>query len=78
MVGYRSCYRTDELLEGGEDGLLALDGVDDFAEKLSRLIGDAELRKKLGRNGHVKAAQFNEQLIWDKWEALIKQAMQVM
>ena len=78
VVAYRSCYPTDELIEDGEDGLLALDGVDDFAEKLSRLIGDAELRKKLGRNGHVKAAQFNEQLIWDKWEALIKQAMQVM
>ena len=78
VIAYKSCYPTDELVQDGKEGLLASDDVDDFADKLSKLISDADLRMSLGKNGHVKAAQFSGTVIWDKWENVIKQAMQVI
>lgn len=78
VIAYKSCYPTDELVQDGKEGLLASDDVDDFADKLSKLISDADLRMSLGKNGHVKAAQFGGTVVWDKWENVIKQAMQVI
>lgn len=46
------CYATDgvtDVLRDGENGFLVPPGdADAFADRLSRVLGDAELRRKLG------------------------------
>ena len=40
-----------ELVEGNEAGLTASQKPEEIADALTRLLGDARLRSKLGRNG---------------------------
>lgn len=47
------------IILNGKTGLLASKGnVEDFAEKIIRLMGDVNLRSKLGRNGRERYKKF--------------------
>lgn len=72
VIGYKNCSGVNEIIINGENGLLADDGVDDFANKLSYLIENEELRIKFGEEGRKTILQYAPDLIWDKWEILLK------
>lgn len=71
-VGYKSCSAVNEIIKDGENGFLCDDGVDAFAQALDKLMGDKELRVKLGKAAKADMAQFAPEKIWQQWEELIE------
>lgn len=71
-VGYKSCSAVNELIKDGTTGLLCDDGVQPLAEALDKLMGDKELRIKMGRAAKAEMAQYASQRIWDQWEELME------
>lgn len=70
-IGYRSCSGVNTLIKDGFNGFLVNDGIDDFADKLSILIKNEELRIKMGENAKTSMKNFTPEIIWNKWENLI-------
>lgn len=71
-VGYKSCSAVNELIKDGVTGLLCADGVQPLAEALDKLMGDKELRVKMGKAAKADMAQYAPQRIWDQWEELME------
>ncbi|HEY2910516.1 MAG TPA: glycosyltransferase family 4 protein [Gemmataceae bacterium] len=62
-----------ELVRHGIDGLQAACGnVEELALQLSRLVGDANLRERLGANGQERVAR---EFVWDDKLALVRNEM---
>lgn len=72
-IGYKSCSAVNELILDGETGLLVDDGVEPFAKALDKLMGDKELRIKMGKAAKKEMEEYAPEKIWDKWEALIEE-----
>ncbi len=75
-LGLESCIYMREITERSKGGLLASDDVDDYAEKLERLIEDPAERAQLGANARQFARQFERESIVDQWEAVLEEARQ--
>lgn len=75
ILGLKECVGVAELVQDGKCGLLAENNVRDFSEKLERLMLDSSLRKHLGAHGQEYVKKFKAQIIWDKWEKLIKEVI---
>ncbi|MDO4586338.1 MAG: glycosyltransferase [Planctomycetia bacterium] len=71
-VGFQGVLAVGELIQDQQNGLLAENGIQSFAEKLEILIENPELRAFLGRNARQFAASFNQKEIMDSWEKLMK------
>lgn len=71
-VGYKSCPAVNELIEDGVNGYLCDDGVDAFADALSKLMSNQNLRVRMGKAAREKMHQYEPRIIWDKWETLLK------
>lgn len=54
------------------NGFLCDAGVNAFADKLSILMNNQEMRIKMGAAARDSMKQYAPELIWDKWERLIK------
>jgi glycosyltransferase involved in cell wall biosynthesis len=50
---------TRDILEGGRGALVAEDNIDDFSDKVVRLLNDATLRARLGDEGRRYAAEWS-------------------
>lgn len=75
-VGYKNCSGTNTLIKDGHNGYLVDDGVEPFAEALEKLMQDEEKRKIFGKNAKEDMKQYAPDIIWDKWEALIKEVVE--
>lgn len=75
-VGYKNCNGVNELIEDGVTGILCEDGVQTLADALDKLMGDRELRIKMGKSAKLSMRQYAPELIWDKWEELINSVVQ--
>ena len=75
-VGYKSCPAVNELIEDGVNGYLCDDGVDAFADALSKLMSNQDLRIRMGRVAREKMQQYEPRVIWDKWEELLRNVVQ--
>lgn len=71
-IGFKSCSAVNELIVDSKNGFLCDDGFDDFAEKMLQLIKDRSLRVELGSRAHESMKQYRAEIIWDKWESLIR------
>ena len=61
-----------EIIRDGQDGLLVgTEDVDALAEALSRLIGDADLRGRLGAAAATVAQRYDPDRIQQRWDALV-------
>lgn len=74
-VGYKSCAGTNEVIIDGENGFLCDDCVDSLAFSLDKLMGDRELRVKMGKVAKTDMKQFSPEKIWNKWESLIEEVL---
>ena len=52
-IGYMNCSGVNELITDGVDGYLCEDGVDDFRDKLRKLMSDRDLRVAMGKQAHI-------------------------
>lgn len=62
-----------DIIKDGEDGFLVENGnIEQFAHQLSKLIGDEQLRKKMGENARRNVQRYHISAIADKWDKLFK------
>lgn len=74
-IGYANCPAVNELIKDGVTGCLCADGVDALANALDKLMGDKELRIKMGRAAKADMAQYAPEKIWDQWEILMERVI---
>ena len=72
-LAYKSCTGVNQLIKDGENGYLVEDGVEPFAYALKELMQNKSKREKFGLNARKDIQIYNPDLIWDKWENLIKE-----
>lgn len=74
-VGFCDCPGTNELIQDGVNGLLAIGGTDrsaSLAAQLDRLMTDPGMRSRLGNGGKSTISEkFSNELVCDKWETLL-------
>ena len=70
-IGYASCHNVNILIKNNVNGFLCDDGIDDFANKLSILMSDEQLRSRLGKEAQKTALEFSPEKIWNEWENVI-------
>ena len=75
VVAYKSCPGVNEIVENGKDGILVEDGVDAFADGLSRLMQSAALRNTMGMNGHNSMKKYSPDTVWNQWEKLMQNVL---
>jgi glycosyltransferase involved in cell wall biosynthesis len=75
VIAFDCPWGTDEIVRDGEDGLLVpLGDVPALAAGMGRLIGDPELRRRLGEAGARNVRRFGTDAIVAQWDALIRAA----
>ena len=74
-VGYKNCPSVNEVIIDGKTGLLCDDGYEPFATALDKLMGDKELRVKMGKAAKDEMADFAPEKIWNQWEELMEKVI---
>lgn len=75
VVAYKNCPGVNEIVENGKDGILVEDGVDAFADGLSKLMQSAALRNTMGMNGHNSMKKYSPDTVWNQWDKLIQRVI---
>ncbi len=71
LVSFACKCGPRDIITDGEDGFLIKEGdLDDFADKLSLLIEDYELRHKMGVAASRNVLRFTEDIVMKKWMVL--------
>lgn len=71
LVSFACKCGPRDIITEGEDGFLIKEGdLDDFADKLSLLIENYELRHKMGVVASKNVLRFTEDIVMNKWIAL--------
>ena len=73
-AAFRSCSGVPSLIRDGENGLLADDGAEALAGALRKLMGNKELRVRMGQRARDSMKAYAPEIIWDKWEKLLEEA----
>ena len=76
LIGYKHCVSVNELIHDGENGLLAADGADALAYKMALLMGDRDLRIKMGQAARESMRAYAPEIIWGQWETLMADVAQ--
>lgn len=76
-IGYKSCTAVNELIVDNSNGYLCDDGIEPLAEKLRILMGDRDLRIKMGEQARKDMACYAPEQIWKQWEELMKSVSQL-
>jgi L-malate glycosyltransferase len=66
---------TTELIEDGVNGLIAAATASDFADSLERLLGDGELRDRMGREAIARAETFDWRQIAEQTEHFYEECL---
>lgn len=74
-IGYKSCPAVNELIEDSKTGFLCDDGVEPLAEAMDKLMGDKNLRVRMGKSAKEAMAQYAPEKIWDQWEKLMNEVI---
>lgn len=65
-----------DVIENGEDGfLIEFKNKNAFAEKLSLLIENEELRRRMGKSARTNIQRFNTENVMPKWESLFERLL---
>jgi glycosyltransferase involved in cell wall biosynthesis len=75
VIAFDCPWGAAEIVRDGEDGLLVpLGDVHALAAAMRRLIGDPQLRRRLGEAGARNVRRFGKEAIVAQWDALIRAA----
>ena len=72
-IAYNSCESVLGMIENGKTGILCNDGVLPFQDALKNLISKQDLRVYIGNNARESMKNFSPEVIWNTWEALLKE-----
>lgn len=72
-IAYNSCESVLGMIENGKTGILCNDGVLPFRDALKNLISKQDLRVYIGNNARESMKKFSPDVIWNTWEALLKE-----
>ena len=64
------------MIKDGLNGFLCDDGAGALAEALDKLMGDKDLRIKMGKAAKEEMAQYAPEKIWNQWEEVIKKVVE--
>lgn len=68
IVTFRYKYGADEIVSEGENGyIVEEDDLDALAERIGKLISDADLRNKMGENAYQSSKRFLPEVIAKRW-----------
>jgi glycosyltransferase involved in cell wall biosynthesis len=70
-IGFKDAHSVNEIIVDGHNGFLA-DDVDDFAQKLRKLIEDKNLCIEFGKNAHEDMKAYAPEVIMQQWNELFK------
>ena len=70
-IGFKETPSVNELIVDGHNGFLAED-VDDFAEKMRRLMSDKALRIQFGKNAVEDMKAYAPEIVAEQWDELIR------
>lgn len=70
VVACKSCLASAELIPK-ECGILAEDGIGSFADGLTQLMANQDLRVRMGAAAKENAGKYAPGKIWNQWEQLI-------
>ncbi len=71
LVSFTCKCGPRDIISDGEDGFLIKENdLDSFADKLSLLIEDCELRRKMGKTASENVLRFTEDVVMSKWMSL--------
>lgn len=71
-IGYKNCPAVNELIKDRLTGILCDDGVEPFKQALKQLMQNKDLRIAMGKAAKEDMKQYAPEVIWDKWEELMK------
>lgn len=72
VIGFAECSGVNWIVQDGMNGVLAPEmSATSLAQALSKLMGDDELRQKMGDAALVRAADFDKEAILTQWEKMI-------
>jgi len=71
-IGFKDAHSVNEIIVDGHNGFLA-DNVDDFANKLRRLMEDKNLRIQFGKNAYEDMKAYAPEVIMQQWNELFKE-----
>lgn len=74
-VGFKSCAAVNELIKNGDNGLLAEDGVEAFAQALEMLMKNQEARVRMGKAAHESMKAYSPENVWNQWESLLQEVV---
>lgn len=73
VVSYDSPYGPASIISEGKDGfIVSLHDRQAFADRLCQLMGDEELRKKMGRHAIASSQRFSADKIMPMWKELFE------
>lgn len=72
VVGLEKCHGTNFLVKEGRNGFLAKDDPLEFSKALQKLMDDADLRMRMGKNSLKETEEYQPEKIWNQWEELMK------
>ena len=71
-VSYTSAQGVNEIIDNEENGFLIKNrNQDEMVEKISLLIEDEKLRKKMGKNAKEKSKNYDSNVILEEWKKII-------
>ena len=71
-IGCLSCPAVNTLIRHQENGLLAKEDPQSFAEALRTLMSSEELRLQYGRVGKLDMKAFSPEIVWNTWESTLQ------
>lgn len=77
VIGFADCPGTNEIIENGRNGVL-VSGTPRtvaLADVLAALMGNPEIRQRLGEAGPTSIEQFALEGVVDLWEALLRRTL---
>ncbi len=76
VVSFDCPFGPSDIIDHGRTGLLVPAGdVSALAEALDRLLGDADLRQRLGREARIDMARFDLDAVMARWDSVVEQAV---
>lgn len=75
-VGFRSAAGVNRLIKDGNNGFLADDSVESFADKLRLLMENDSLRVQMGESARKSVEKFLPDHVWKQWDSLLLEAVE--